>query len=363
MEAIGLDVGSSAVRAVQLEQTRGGRLRLARYGEVTLPHGAVVAGDVVEPAAVVDALQELWGRARLRGRRVAVGIASQRVTVRQLELPELPDDELRDAVRLQAADHLPMPIEEALIDHVVIDRPGADGERRTVRLLLVAAEQEMVDRLLTAVTGAKLRPVLVDLDAFALVRCLADTGAGVGNAAATPGPEGGQVELIVDIGATVAKLVVHRGGGPLFVRMVGLGGHAATRDLQEALDLDWDEAESAKLAASASWAAGVQPDPDDERVRVLRSAAERIVAEVRRSLDYFQSQHAEAVVQRVLLSGGVSLTPTLADRLEAALEVPVEHRGPLRAVAAKRFRNQLDDLDRDAPFLAVAVGLAQGLVR
>lgn len=362
MEAIGLDIGSSAVRAVQLEQTRGGKLRLTRYGQVALPPGAVVAGDVVEPAAVVDALRELRGQARLQGRRVAVGLASQRVTVRQLELPALPDDELRDAVRLQAADHLPMPIEQALIDHVVVDRPGADGEQRTVRLLLVAAEQEMVDRLLTAVTGAKLRPVLVDLDAFALVRCLTDPAADVVDGAA-PAPAGGQVELIVDIGATVTKIVVHRDGGPLFVRMVGLGGHGATRDLQQALDLDWDEAEAAKLAASAAWAAGAEPDPDDERARVLRRGAERIVAEVRRSLDFFQSQHADVVVGRALLSGGVALTPTLAGRLEAALEVPVEHRGPLRAVATKRCRARPEELYRDAPFLAVAVGLARGLLR
>lgn len=362
MEAIGLDIGSSAVRAVQLEQSRGGTLRLARYGQVALPHGAVVGGDVVEPEAVIDAVRELRRVAKLRGRRVAVGLASQRVTVRQLEMPELPDDELRDAVALQAADQLPMPIEEALIDHLVLDRPGGDGQRRTVRLLLVAAEQEMVGRLLTAVTGAKLRPVLVDLDAFALVRCLSnpDADADGPDAGVSPAPP---AELIVDIGATVTKIVVHRGGGPLFVRMVALGGDAATTELQEVLDLDWDEAERAKLAASAAWGAGAEPDPDDERARVLRSGADRIIAEVRRSLDFFHSQDEDVVVRRALLSGGVSLTPTLADRLEGVLEVPVEHRGPLRAVTTKRCRAEPEDLYRDAPFLSVAVGLAQGLLR
>ncbi|MDQ3980771.1 MAG: pilus assembly protein PilM, partial [Actinomycetota bacterium] len=159
--AIGLDIGSSAVRAVQLGQRRGGTLELTNYGEAALPPEAVVDGDVVQPAVVADALRKLWAQAGLRQRTVAVGLASQRVTVREIDLPDLPDTELAEAVRLQAQDQLPIPIGEALLDHVVVERYDVGDERRNVRVLLVAAERDMVDRLLDAVTGAKLRPALV----------------------------------------------------------------------------------------------------------------------------------------------------------------------------------------------------------
>lgn len=350
--AIGLDIGSGAVRAVQLTQARDRSLRLTRHGEVALPPGAVVDGDVVEPTAVVDALRELWDRAGLRRRTVALGLASQRITVRQLDLPELPDDELREAVRLQAQDQLPMAIDEALFDHVVVERLVVGDERRIVRLLLVAAERDMVERLLAAVSAAGLRPVRVDLDAFALVRSLASSLL-----------LGGDVELIVDIGATVTKIVVHRGGDPLFVRMVRLGGAGATRQLQDALDLDWEGAEIAKLEASAALAGGAELDPDDERARVLATGAGRVVAEVRRSLDYFRTTHPDTAVQRALLSGGVSLTPALAEQLQEALELPVEHGGPLRMIEAPPRRGQQGDLLQEGPFLAVPIGLALGLLR
>ncbi len=349
--AIGLDIGSSAVRAVQIERTRGGTLRLTHRGEAPLPPGAVIDGDVVEPAVVTDALRRLWKQVGLRQRTVAVGLASQRVTVRQIDLPDLPDADLRDAVRLQAQDQLPIPIDQALLDHVVVERYAVGEDRRNVRVLLVAAEQEMVERLLSAVTAAKLRPALVDLDAFALIRSLAPSPA-----------ETEQVEIIVDVGASVTKIAVHRGGNPLFVRMVRLGGDGATRALQEVLDLGWDEAEAAKLDASRAMAGGAELDADDERARVLNDGVQRVITEVRRSLDFFRAQHADVAVKRAVLSGGASLAPHLADRLEAVLDLPVEHGAPLEALDVAGAARDEDPTSGN-PFLAVAVGLALGSLR
>ncbi|MDQ3978180.1 MAG: pilus assembly protein PilM [Actinomycetota bacterium] len=355
--AIGLDIGSSAVRAVQLEQGRGRRLELGRYREAALPSGAVVDGEVVEPDAVSGVLRELWREAKLRPRTVAVGLASQRVTVRQLDLPDLPDDELADAVRLQAQDQLPIPIDQALLDYVVVDRYDVGEERSNVRVLLVAAEQEMVERMLLAVTSAGLRPALVDLDPFALLRSLVPPG-GDGNGL----PPGGRVELLVDVGAMVTKIAVHRGGDPLFVRMVRLGGATATRELQRVLELSWDEAERAKLEASAAMAAGTELDPDDERASVLRNAVQRVITEIGHSLDFFRRQHDDLEVQRVLLCGGGSLAPNLADQLEAVLDVRIEQGNPLQMIGG--FEQPPENGLKDkAPFLAVPVGLAMGLLK
>ncbi len=348
--AIGLDIGTSGIRVAEVESRRRARPKLSHYGELALPQGAVVEGDVVEPTAVADGLRELWDEARIKGRDVAVGIASQRVTVRELELPDLPHSELADAVRLQAQDQLPMPVDQALIDYVLVERSPAGDDRRNIRVLLVATEREMVERLLSAVTAAKLRPVLVDLDAFALLRSVATTAAGIDD-----------TELIVDIGASVTKIAVHRAGNPLFVRMVRLGGDAATREIQRVLELSWEEAEAAKLHASSAMVAGSELDPDDERVRVLEGAVRRVVTEVRSSVDFFRSQHDEVEPQRIVVCGGASLAPGLLERLRATLELSVRQGDPLRAVDAGEARLERPDRDRGR-FLAVPVGLALGLL-
>ena len=356
--AIGLDIGSSAVRVAELEKgRRAGSAGLTHYGEVALPPGAVVDGEVVEGDVVADALRELWGQVGLRRRTVAVGLASQRVTVRQIDLPDMPEAELADAVRLQAQDQLPIPVDEALLDHVVVGRYPAGNDRQNVRVLLVAAEREMVDRLLTAVTAAKLRPALVDLDAFALVRSLSNS-----SSTGDRSPGGDQVDLVVDIGAMVTKIVVHRAGTPLFVRMVGLGGDAATRQLQTVLDLSWAEAEKAKLDASAALAGGAELDPDDERARVLSTAVQRVITEVRDSLDYFHSQHDGVEVRRVVLSGGASLAPDLIGRLHDALDLPVGPGAPLRGLDRAHPPGAPDGQDGRGPFIAVPIGLAMGLL-
>lgn len=355
--AIGLDIGSSAVRAAELEQRRGGTPRLTRFGEVALPPGAVIDGDVAEPEVVAEALRELWGKTGLKGRNVAVGLASQRVTVRQIDLPDLPDAELADAVRMQGQDQLPMPIEEALLDFVVVSRYPVGDDRRNVRVLLVAAEREMVERLLAPVTAARLRPVLVDLDAFALLRSLA-TPAVEGDDAHTP-----PAEVVVDIGAMLTKFAVHRNGHPLFVRMARFGGNSSTLELQQVLELSWEQAEKAKLDGCRAMVAGDDLDAADERVRVLRHGVQQAIIEVRHSLDFFRSQNDDVEVQRVLLSGGASLAPQLADQLETELELPVALGDPMRSVDSTHRRGAPGDAQEEKPFLAVPVGLAIGLLR
>lgn len=326
--AIGLDIGSSAVRVAEVETRRGRRVRLTRYGQVPLPPGAVVDGDVMDPAVVADGLRELWSATGLRPRNVAVGLASQKITVRQIELPHLPEAEIAEAVRVQAQDQLPIAAEQALLDYVM-----------------------MVERLLAAVTAAKLRPVLVDLDAFALLRS-------VGSSTTTT--EG--AELIVDVGANVTKIAVHHGGRPLFVRMVRLGGDAVTRQLQKALDLSWEEAEGAKLDASEAVAAGADLDPEDERPRVLQEGVRRVVTEVRHSLEFFRSQH-DVQVERLILSGGGSLAPNLRQQLHSDLELPVDQADPLRAMEPAGQSGTPVVPPGEIPFLAVPVGLALGLIR
>ena len=243
-----------------------------------------------------------------------------------------------------------MPVDEAVLDYVLVDRSTVGEDRGNVRVLLVAAERDMVERLLASVTAARLRPLLVDLDAFALLRSVG----------APAGPDEG-AELIVDVGATVSKIAVHRAGNPLFVRMVRFGGEVATRQLQQVLELSWEEAEEVKLSASRAMTAGAEVEGDDERARALQAGVRRVITEVRSSLDFFRAQHEDVEVERVVLCGGASLVPRLAGDLAAALELPVEQGDPFGGVDARHLKGDGERWE-ERRFLAVPVGLALGLL-
>src|SRR5512132_1904161 len=162
---IGLDVGSTAVRAVELV---GSPLTVVRASQIALPPGAVESGEVRDPGAVSEALRRLWDEGGFKGRQVYLGVGNQRVVVREISLPYLPEKELRSSLGFQVQEFIPMPVEDAVLDYHPIGEFEQD-DRRMLRMLLVAAQRSMVDLVIQAVSGAKLSALGLDLIPFALV--------------------------------------------------------------------------------------------------------------------------------------------------------------------------------------------------
>ena len=204
--AVGLDVGTSVVRAVELTLGRE-QVTLTRFGQVALPAGAVRDGEVADPPAVASAIRRLWRETGFRTRQVIVGVGNQRVVVRQAELPEMSDEDLRSALQFQAEDLIPIPIEEAVLDFQVLERYTGTEQEALMRILLVAAQRDMVRSLLAAVEGGGLTATLVDLVPFALMRSLATTS--------LVEDLEGTAQAIVCVGAGVTNVVVHQRGVPL----------------------------------------------------------------------------------------------------------------------------------------------------
>jgi type IV pilus assembly protein PilM len=169
---IGLDVGSTAVRAAEL--TEGSPPSVVRAAQVPLPAGAVENGEVRDVQAVSEALRELWTRGGFKSRKVWLGVGNQRVVVREIALPALPEKELRQSLGFQVQEFIPMPVDEAVLDYHLIEEVEIEG-RPMLRLLLVAAQKAMVDTLVAAATGAKVEPIGLDLVPFALVRAVGAT--------------------------------------------------------------------------------------------------------------------------------------------------------------------------------------------
>jgi type IV pilus assembly protein PilM len=341
---VGLDIGTSAVRAAELSIHRG-KVVLVRLGQVGLPPGSVVDGEVVDATAVATAIRALWRQATLGSKRVRLGVANQRVVVRQVDVPWMPPAELRHSLTFQAQDHLPIPVDDAELDFDVLTELEGQGGQRMLRILLVAAQREMIAGHLAAVGRAGLSPISIDLNSFALLRSLAP---------ATAVSEGG--EALVDIGARVTNVVVHQGGAPRFVRILLKGGEDVTRALCSRLSLEPEDAELAKLAASPG------PADDPAVASAIDTELGALVDEVSGSLDFYAVQPDAVRPERVAISGGGSLPAQLAERLQAALQVPVERARPLASVRVGRLGLDPDQLAELEPRSAVPIGLALGAV-
>jgi type IV pilus assembly protein PilM len=347
--AVGLDIGTTGVRAAQLSWSKDSTT-LERFGQIALPPGAVRDGEVVDPAAVAVALKELWARVKFSTKKVVVGIANQKVVVRQVDLPWMPMAELRKSLAFQVADVIPIPIEQAVLDlHPLEEVTGEDGSRRQ-RVLLVAASRDMVSASLEALKLAGLHPEAVDLTSFAVLRSLGTPdGLGLSQTA----------EALIEVGASVTNIVVHQGGVPRFVRILLMGGADITETIADRMGVPIDQAESVKqtsvLPADPA-SAGANPV-----TRVLEAAAATWVEEVRGSLDYYLAQPDAARLGRVVLSGGGGLLQGLGHRLSIATRVPVVPAAPLSRLSIGKTRLSAEQLSYVEPLAAVPVGLALGV--
>lgn len=342
---IGLDIGTSAVRAAQVSTGRAGPA-LVSFGQVALPMGAVTEGEIRDAGPVSQAIADLLKRAKIRSRRAVIGVANQRVVVRQVDLPFLEEKEFRSSLRFQVADHIPMPVDSAQLDFQVVEDYMTENQEHMMRVLLVAAATEMVEQFVTTTTAAGVEPVGVDLTPFAVARAVSAAArreAGVAGA-----------EAVVDVGAGVTNILVHHNGEPRFVRILLVGGDDATAALTEGLGISVEQAEAMKLDLGR----GVG-GPDAQRL--LNTRVENLVDEIRGSLDYYLSQEDSEPVSSVIVTGGGSLTPGFVETLEQSLRTQVQRATPLAEMNVSKSGLTPEQVEQVEPVAAAAVGLAMGV--
>jgi type IV pilus assembly protein PilM len=383
-DVVGLDIQPGYVAAVQAHVNGG--IVVERAAGAPLPPDAVREGEVLDERALGDALEELFGESGL-GKRVRIGLANQRTVLRTLELPPVTDrKELAAAVRFQAEDQVPMPLASAVLDFHslgVIDTP--EGQRQ--RVIVVAAQREMVERLLRAVRHAGLRPEGVDLSAFALIRSLyrrtAPAAAPQEGEGEAGGLAGAERVLYLNVGG-LTNMAIAEGTICRFTRVVGGGLEAMASEIAERRGIPLVDAR-ALLAAfelpapSAAFppepvsapepaigelpvsevappAAQVEPPAaataDPEVRMVLENGIREIVGEVRNSLDFHRSQGGGGDVQSVVLSGPALEMRGFSEALEADLGMAVRRE-------AVRFASDASPAQSvSAHRLAIATGLA-----
>ena len=370
---VGVDIGASGVRGVQLKRNKkSGEYRITKAASVDLPRGAVHNGVVVDERAVVKALRQLWRKGRFSTRKVVIGLGDGSVLTRQLDLPWMPPDDFRAALRYQVTDALPVDLSTVELDYHLLDeieRVDDHGQPVGVnRILIVAAATDAVTAEANIARKAKLQPVVADTIAFALIR------------AACGGrlPEDEGVHAVADLGADQLTVAIHQGGQPRFVRTISsLGGDVATTVLIERLHVSATDAERLKresglngpaplvatiaessVFADATAANGHAVNPRAAAtVEALGSWATRVIGEVRNSLDYFQASDPAAPIQSLTITGRSSLLSGMVDRIASQIPLPVRTLDPLLGLGASRkVTKRFSDDSR----LVVAAGLAMG---
>ena len=345
--AIGLDIGASAVRVAQVSAGRGGN-QLLGFAQVALPNGAVIDGEIQDPGPVSEAIAQVWKRARIKGKKAVLGVSNQRVVVRQVDLPFLEEKEFRSSLRFQAADYIPMSVEDAQLDFIVIDDYTTENQEHMMRVLLVAAATDMVDSFVATASAGGVDPLGIDLTPFAIARAVSPSARGESGVAGS--------EAVVDVGAATTNILIHHNGEPRFVRILLVGGDDATKALSEDLSVSFEEAEAMKLDLRG----GVGPEAAR---RLLEQQVSNLVDEIRGSLDYYLSQEDSEPVSSIVLTGGGSLTLGLSARLEQTLKTQVQMGSPLAQLNVSRSGLAADQVTQVEPVAAAAVGLALGALQ
>ncbi len=351
---VGVDIGGTAVRAAALDTRRRGRT-LTRYATMPLPRGAVVAGEIVDEGAVGEAVAALFRQAKLPTRRVVVGTANQRLVVRRVDVPRMGEEELVEALPYQVQDSIPLAVEDALLDFVPLEPFVTPEGEPMLAILVVAIHRDAVGAILRALAAAHVEPAAIDLQPFALVR------AAFGIEPAFERPR----EAIVDIGASVTQVVIGRGGVAEFVRLLPRGGDDFTEVLVKGAGLPWDHAEERKREVGVVPPRAEDDDSgeearDEEAVlrRLLTREADGLVEEVKGSVSFHLSQGGEGGLTRLLVAGNGARLPHLANRLSAALGVPVRPVKVLEHIDLGRVGLGEQAMLDAQPVLPTAVGLA-----
>jgi type IV pilus assembly protein PilM len=344
---VGLDIGSTGVRAAVIDTAKS-RRTLRRYGELPLPHGAVVGGEIVDDLAVIETITALWRREKLPSRGVVVGTASQRVVVRHVDLPQMEDAELKRALPFHVQEAIPMPVEDAILDWVGVEDFVTDEGQPMRSILVIAAHREIVEALVSITRQAGITIQAIDLQAFALVRSVFGMEPALGNS----------LQGILDIGASITQLVIAKGGAARFVRLLPRGGDAFTVSLKDALEIEIADSDEMKrrVGVSSNGDTGGS-DLDAEARAALTDQADSLIDEIRGSIEFYLSSSGEERISRLVVAGNGARLPHLARRLGRKLDIPVEPAKVLDFVDVGRVDKTDAEMLDAQPVLPAAVGL------
>lgn len=333
----GVDIGSSAVKVCQLQKTGKG-YNLVALGSAALPGGLVEDGILQEPDEVGKIIAELFKNLKIKNTRVGISISGYSVIVKKINLEIMEEDELAEYISKEAEQYIPFDIDEVYLDFQDLQTAGEDKERTDI--MLVAAKKEVIDDYLDMLQEQKLKPVLVDVDGFALENIWETVTDNTENVA------------LVDIGASKMNINIIAGGASVLARDVAVGSDQLTEQIANTLDLEFEEAEKIKLGQ-------ISVEEEKRQVEEIFSrTCSQWVLEIKKAIDLYMANHPNSPLDRLVLSGGGSKVNGLISFIEQETGLDVISFDPFQHMIFNRKKIDPDYIDAIAPEMAIAAGLA-----
>ena len=347
---VGLKVGASQVAVAEVINKGGPRV--VRMARVPLERGVVVGGELRQPEELAAVLKTLFRKNKLTRTRVRLGIANNRIGVRTFEITGIEDPkQLANAIRFRAQETLPIPLDEAVLDYRILDEKTGDDGVNVRRVLLVVAHRELVERYVAACRKAGLRLIGIDLEAFALLRALADPAHPPANDAAV---------VCISIGHDRSTLAVSDGRVCEFTRVLAWGGSSLDVALARVLDLTPSAVEPIKHRLSLDEegeVAGLDAGRADEARRAMAAELQVFARELVASLRFYQEQPNSLGIGEILVTGGAAASSGLAAELERLIGLPVRVADPLARVKMPRKLRKRQNGSGGSMTVAVGLGI------
>jgi type IV pilus assembly protein PilM len=337
---IGLDIGSSSIKMLQVKVTPKA-IQLLDFGIEPLPPQTIVDGSIMDQAAVVDAIRRLRTTLGIRNKVVATAISGHSVIIKKIQVPQMAPEELGAQLQVEAEQHIPFRADEVEMDHQLINPRNAQG---MMELLLVAAKKEIIADYTQVIRDAKLQPAVLDVAAFTMQNAFEASYEAVA----------GESVALINIGAAISNINIITDGASIFTRDVTVGGGAFTEEIQKRIHVSQEEAEGFKIALSAGATDGVPAGVE----AIMNEVAEGMAGKLQRTLDFFLAASSDATLSRMYLCGGSAKVPALQRILAERSRVPVEIIDPFRRLVVDQAKFDMDFIRAHAAEATVGLGLA-----
>src|SRR3954453_2121293 len=336
---VGLDIGSSAVKLVELKEKKGGTYQLLRMGIERLSPEAIVDGSIMDSSLVVETISRLNSEKTIKNSNYATSLSGHSVIIKKITLPAMSPEELAESIQWEAEQYIPFDINDVNLDYVPLTAAGSGDN---IDVILVAVKKEKINDYTSVISQTGKVPVLVDVDAFALQNCYEMNYS----------LDDSKVLALVNVGASVTNVNVLSGGTSLFWRDITFGGNQYTDAIQRELSLSFEQAEELKKG---------RPVGDytiQQVIPILNSVSEDFAGELRKTLDFFTATSGADRVDEIVLAGGGSGVLNLDAILRDKFGIPVAIMDPFQKITVDEKEFNPEELADIGPSMAIAVGLA-----